>query len=153
MPNHNATIRRTSDSPDDFTHGRYPRAHDWTFDGGQVVRGSSSPSVVRAPLSDPYGVDPEEALVASVAACHMLWFLDLARRAGHVLASYEDEADGTLANCDDGKVRITRITLRPAIAWVGDAPDAAAIDALHHQAHDLCFIANSITAAVVVESR
>lgn len=153
MSAHNATIRWTSDSAEDFAKGRYGRAHDWTFDGGQVVRGSSSPSVVREPLSDAFGVDPEEALVASVAACHMLWFLDLARRAGHVLASYEDEADGTLTKCDDGKVRITRITLRPAIAWVGEAPDAAAIDALHHQAHDLCFIANSITAEVVVEAR
>jgi organic hydroperoxide reductase OsmC/OhrA len=153
MPSHNATVRWTTDNPEDFARGRYSRAHEWAFDGGQVVRGSSSPSVVREPLSDPFGVDPEEALVASVASCHMLWFLDLARRAGHVPTSYEDEADGTLTRCDDGKVRITTITLRPAITWAGEAPVAAAIADLHHQAHDLCFIANSITAAVVVEAR
>jgi organic hydroperoxide reductase OsmC/OhrA len=104
-------------------------------------------------LSDPFGVDPEEALVAAVSSCHMLWFLDLARRAGFAPSDYADEADGALEKCDDGKVRITKITLRPAIHWAGDSPDAAKLDALHHEAHDLCFIANSITAAVVVEPR
>lgn len=154
MPNHNATVRWTrEESAEDFAKGRYSRAHEWAFDGGQVVRGSSSPSVVREPLSDPYGVDPEEALVAAVSSCHMLWFLDLARRAGFVPTDYEDEADGALEKCDDGKVRITRIILRPKIAWDGAAPDAAKLDALHHEAHDLCFIANSITATVSVEPR
>jgi organic hydroperoxide reductase OsmC/OhrA len=153
MPHHNAMIHWSSDNAEDFAKGRYSRAHEWTFDGGQVVKGSSSPSVVRAPLSDPFGVDPEEALVAAVSSCHMLWFLDLARRADFAVADYADEADGALEKCDDGKVRITRITLRPAITWAGEAPDAATLDALHHEAHDLCFIANSITAAVVVEPR
>jgi organic hydroperoxide reductase OsmC/OhrA len=153
MPHHTAAIRWSNDDPEEFAKGRYNRAHEWRFDGGQVVRGSSSPSVVREPLSDAFGVDPEEALVAAVSSCHMLWFLDLARRAGHALASYEDEADGALEKCADGKVRITRVTLRPRIAWAGDAPDAAALDALHHSAHEACFIANSITAEVVVEPR
>ena len=153
MPNHHAIVSWSSDSAEEFAKGRYGRAHDWVFDGGQTVRASSSPSVVRPPLSDPFGVDPEEALVAAVSSCHMLWFLDLARRAGHSVASYEDEADGTLEKCEDGKVRITRVTLRPLIGWAGDAPDASGLDALHHQAHDACFIANSITADVVVEPR
>ena len=153
MASHNATIRWSNDSPGEFAKGRYSRAHDWMFDGGAVVRGSSSPSVVREPWSDAAAVDPEEALVASVSSCHMLWFLDLARQAGHAMASYEDEADGVLEKCADGKVRITRITLRPVIEFAGEAPDAAAIDALHHEAHERCFIANSITAEVVVEPR
>ena len=153
MGSHNATIRWTNDDPDAFAKGRYSRAHEWAFDGGQVVRASSSPSVVREPLSDAFGVDPEEALVAAVSSCHMLWFLDLARRAGHALASYEDEAEGTLEKCADGKVRITRVTLRPRLEWAGDAPDPAALDGLHHAAHEACFIANSITAEVVVEQR
>ena len=153
MPSHSATIRWSSDSPEEFAKGRYSRAHDWSFDGGQTVRASSSPSVVRQPLSDAFGVDPEEALVASVSSCHMLWFLDLARRAGHSVASYEDTAEGTLEKCADGKVRITRVTLRPKIAFSGTAPDAAVLDALHHQAHEACFIANSVTCAVVVEPR
>ena len=153
MGRHNATIRWSNDSPEEFAKGRYSRAHDWAFDGGAVVRGSSSPSVVREPWSDAAAVDPEEALVASVSSCHMLWFLDLARQAGHAVASYEDEADGSLEKCDDGKVRITRITLRPLIAFAGDGPDPAALDALHHEAHERCFIANSITAEVKVEPR
>ena len=153
MPHHKATVRWSSDSAEDFAKGRYGRAHEWAFDGGQVVRASSSPSVVREPLSDAFGVDPEEALVAAVSSCHMLWLLDLARRAGFSLASYEDEAEGALEKCADGKVRITRVTLRPKIAWAGEAPDAAALDGLHHRAHEACFIANSITADVVVEPR
>ena len=153
MPSHNATIRWSNDSPEEFARGRYSRAHDWAFDGGQVVRASSSPSVVREPLSDAFGVDPEEALVAAVSSCHMLWFLDLARRAGHAVMSYEDEADGTLEKCADGKVRITRVTLRPKIAFADTAPDAAALKGLHHEAHEACFIANSITAEVIVEPR
>ena len=153
MPRHIATIRWSNDSAEDFAKGRYVRAHEWAFDGGQVVRASSSPAVVRPPLSDPFGVDPEEALVAAVSSCHMLWFLDLARRAGFAVASYEDEAEGALEKCADGKVRITRVTLRPRIAFAGDEPDPAALDGLHHQAHEACFIANSITADVVVEPR
>ncbi len=153
MPNHTATIRWSNDAPEEFANGRYSRAHEWTFDGGQMVRASSSPSVVREPLSDAFGVDPEEALVAAVSSCHMLWFLDLARRAGHAVASYEDDADGALDKGADGKVRMTRVTLRPRIVFAGAAPEAAALDALHHQAHDSCFIASSITAEVVVEPR
>ena len=153
MPHHNATIRWSNDAPEEFVKGGYSRAHEWAFDGGQVVRASSSPIVVREPLSDAFGVDPEEALVAAVSSCHMLWFLDLARRAGHAPSSYDDEAAGTLDKCDDGKVRITRVMLRPKIAWAGTAPETARLEALHHQAHEACFIANSITAEVVVEPR
>ena len=153
MAQHDATIAWSNDDPAEFAKGHYSRAHEWRFDGGAVVRGSSSPSVVREPWSDPAGVDPEEAFVASVASCHMLWFLDLARRAGHALLRYEDDAQGTLEKCADGKLRITRVTLRPRVAFAGVAPDAAAIDALHHAAHEACFIANSITAEVVVEAR
>jgi organic hydroperoxide reductase OsmC/OhrA len=153
MAQHDATIAWSNDDPEGFAKGTYSRAHRWTFDGGAVVAASASPSVVRPPWSVPAGVDPEEAFVASLSSCHMLWFLDLARRAGHVLADYEDEAQGTLEKCADGKVRMTRVTLRPRIAFVGPAPDAAALDALHHGAHEACFIANSTTATVVIEPR
>jgi len=153
MANHTATIRWTGDDPAEFAKGRYSRAHDWAFDGGTVVRASASPSVVREPWAEAAAVDPEEALVAAVSSCHMLWFLDLARHAGHVVTAYEDEADGSLDKCADGKVRITKVTLRPKIDFADPQPDAAALDALHHEAHDRCFIANSITAEVSVESR
>ena len=153
MAQHDATIAWSNDDPAEFARGHYSRAHEWRFDGGAVVAASSSPSVVRPPWSDPAGVDPEEAFVASIASCHMLWFLDLARRAGHALLSYADEAQGTLEKCADGKLRITRVTLRPRIAFAREAPDSAALDALHHAAHDACFIANSITADVTIDPR
>ena len=153
MAQHDATIAWSNDDPAAFAKGLYSRSHEWRFDGGAVVPASASPSVVRPPWSDPAGVDPEEAFVASVASCHMLWVLDLARRAGHALTTYEDEAQGILEHCADGKVRITRVTLRPRVGFAGEAPDADTLAALHHAAHEACFIANSITAEVVVEAR
>ena len=153
MPNHNATIRWSASLGEQFAKGQYSRAHSWTFDGGAVVPASASPHVVPAPWSDAAGVDPEEAFVASLASCHMLFFLDFARRSGVVVTSYEDEADGVMAKGDDGRVRIGKVTLRPRIAFEGGAPDAAALDALHHKAHEACFIANSVTSEIVIEPR
>jgi organic hydroperoxide reductase OsmC/OhrA len=150
MSRHVAEIAWRSDG--DFPSGRYSRRHELRFDGGAVVAGSASPDVVPPPLSDPAGVDPEEALVAAVAACHMLWFLDLARRAGLDVASYADRAEGEMGRIGPGRMAITRITLRPDIAFAGQAPDPAALDALHHEAHERCFIANSLNCDIVIES-
>jgi organic hydroperoxide reductase OsmC/OhrA len=150
MSRHDAEIAWTSDGA--FLTGHYSRAHEWRFDGGQVVRGSSSPHVVREPMSDPFGVDPEEALVASVASCHMLWFLDLARKAGLDVASYRDAAEGTMGPVEEGRYALTRITLRPSIAFAGRQPDAGELSALHDRAHALCFIANSLKADIFVEA-
>ena len=151
MSDHHATIEWSrGDQP--FLDNRYARAHDWRFDGGATVRGSSAPSaLVPAPLSDPAAVDPEEALVAALSSCHMLFFLDFARRAGAVVTGYEDSAEAVMGKGEDGKVRITKVTLRPRIAFAREAPDAAVLDGLHHQAHEACFIANSVTCEVVVE--
>jgi len=138
----------------DFTGNRYSRAHDWRFDGGAVVRGSSAPTSVPEPLSDPAAVDPEEALVAALGSCHMLFFLAFAARGGFTVDSYRDEAIGVLERDDRGKTSITTVTLRPAVVFSGDnRPDTAAIDALHHRAHEACYIANSIRAEVVIEPR
>ena len=153
MASHNATIRWSASAGEDFAKGQYSRAHSWIFDGGAVVPASASPHVVPAPWSDAAGVDPEEAFVASLASCHMLFFLDFARRSGVVVASYEDEAEGMMEKGNDGRVRITKVTLRPRIAFNGAAPDAAALDALHHKAHEACFIANSVTSEIVIEPR
>src|SRR5262245_54561777 len=103
-----------------FTDNRYSRAHRWTFDGGAQVPASSSPHVVPVPLSDPAGVDPEEAFVASLSSCHMLWFLSLAAKRGFVIESYRDEAVGILEKNAEGRPAITRVTLRPAIQFSGD---------------------------------
>jgi organic hydroperoxide reductase OsmC/OhrA len=146
---HDARVSWRSDG--NFASGDYSRAHDWTFDGGQVVRGSSSPSVVPEPRSDPFGVDPEEALVAAVASCHMLWFLDLARQAGLDVASYDDDAAGEMGRIGPGKHALTRIVLRPEIRFAGRVPNAEEQAALHEQAHERCFIANSLKSEVVVE--
>lgn len=150
MTTHDAEIVWRSDGQ--FASGHYSRAHEWRFDGGQIVHASSSPHVVRAPMSDPFGVDPEEALVASAAACHMLWFLALAQGAGLDVASYRDAADGMLGTIGAGRVALTRITLRPEIAFVGRQPSADELADLHHRARDKCFIANSLKAEIVVEA-
>lgn len=134
-----------------FREGRYSRAHSLSFDGGAVVRGSASPHVVPPPLSDPAGVDPEEALVASVSSCHMLWFLHLARDSGLDIAAYRDEARGTMGKDDRGRMAMNRIVLRPEIEFAGEVPDAEALARLHHEAHERCFIANSLRTHIVVE--
>ena len=127
-----------------FTDGRYSRAHTIAFDGGISIDGSSSPSVVGVPMSREDAVDPEEMLVASLSACHMLFFTDFARRAGFTLDRYADAAEGVMGKDDRGRMAMTSVTLNPALAWSGDkVPAHADITALHHKAHAACFIANS----------
>jgi len=134
-----------------FLDNQYARAHLWRFDGGAQIAASASPSVVRPPLSDPSAVDPEEAFVAALASCHMLWFLFLAARERLVVERYEDNAVGTLGRVSRGKTALTNVTLRPRIEWSGPSPSAETIAALHHEAHDKCFLANSVNFPVVVE--
>ena len=137
-----------------FTDGRYSRAHVWRFDGGLEVPGSASPHVVKPPLSDPSAVDPEEAFIASLASCHMLFFIAFARRGGFVLDAYEDEAEGVLAKDAEGKMAMTVVTLRPKVAFSGDKrPTEAEIDDLHHRSHEACFIASSVKSEVRLEKR
>jgi organic hydroperoxide reductase OsmC/OhrA len=137
-----------------FTDNRYSRAHEWAFDGGVTVRASSSPSVVPLPLSAADAVDPEEALVASASSCHMLYFLFFAAKKGFVIDRYEDEAFGVLEKNDAGKMFMSRITLRPKVAFSGDrTPSADELNALHHSAHEECFIATSLKSEMTVEPR
>jgi organic hydroperoxide reductase OsmC/OhrA len=136
-----------------FTDQRYSRAHEWTFDGGLTVPASSSPLSVPLPMSEAANVDPEEALVAATSSCHMLFFLSIAAQRGYVVDSYRDHALGLLGRDADGRIAMTRITLRPAIAFGGERrPDAAELDAIHHTAHERCYIANSLKTEVVVEA-
>jgi organic hydroperoxide reductase OsmC/OhrA len=152
MSTYTATIRWSSrEGPEEFAKGQYSRAHEWAFDGGAVVPASPAPGVVRPPLSDPAGVDPEEAFVAAISSCHMLFFLDFARRAGFVIDSYVDEAEGVLEFDADRKGSMTRVTLHPRVEWVDEGPDPAALADLHHRAHEACFIANSVKSEVVVD--
>jgi organic hydroperoxide reductase OsmC/OhrA len=151
MSTYTATIRWDRSGDGDFTKGQYSRAHEWAFDGGAVVPAGPSPHIVPQPWGNPAGVDPEEAFVASLSSCHMLFFVDFARRAGFVLDSYVDEAEGVMEKREDGAMWMSRVTLRPLLQWSGDAPDAAALADLHHKAHEACFIANSVSSEVVVD--
>lgn len=153
MSSHFATIRWFASPGEDFAKGQYSRAHSWNFDGLTNVAASASPHIVPMPWANPDAVDPEEAFVASVSSCHMLFFLDFARRAGLVITGYDDEAEGVMEKGSDGRMRITRITLRPRIVFGGSEPDQALIDEIHHKSHEACFIANSITTEVLVEGR
>jgi organic hydroperoxide reductase OsmC/OhrA len=135
-----------------FSDGKFSRAHVWAFDGGAQVPASASPHVVRPPLSDPAGVDPEEALVASLSSCHMLFFLEFARQKGFVVDSYSDDGEGSVGKGADGRTRMLKITLKPKIAFGGDKrPSAADVDAIHHRAHEFCYIANTLNCEFAVD--
>jgi organic hydroperoxide reductase OsmC/OhrA len=153
MAEHHATITwSTEAAPAEFTRGKYSREHVWTFDGGASVAGSSSPSVVPLPWSSAAAVDPEEAFVASVSSCHMLTFLYLAAKRGFALTSYRDRAVGVVTKGSTGVPWVSKITLRPELAWAGDKrPTEAELAELHHHAHEQCFIACSIKSEVVVD--
>ena len=135
----------------DFAGQRYSRGHAWQFDGGLTVPASSSPLSVPLPMSVAANIDPEEALVAATSSCHMLFFLSLAAQRGYVIDDYRDEAVGELGKNAQGRLAMTRIVLRPRIAFAGTPPAPEALAALHHDAHERCYIANSLTADVVVE--
>jgi organic hydroperoxide reductase OsmC/OhrA len=135
-----------------FTDNRYSRGHSWRFDGGVEVPASSSPHVVRVPLSVEAAVDPEEALVASLSSCHMLWFLSLAQEGGWRVDDYLDEAVGVMGRNAAGKTAMLRVTLHPHVRFSGERlPTEPQIAQLHHRAHEECFIANSVTTEVRVE--
>ena len=135
-----------------FVDSKSSRRHEWTFDGGVAVTASASPSVVPPPWAIAEAVDPEEASRASAASCHMLWFLSLAAKRGFVVERYTDDAVGIMGKSAEGKLMITRITLRPSVEFPSDGrPSAEVIQALHREAHKGCFIANSLKSEIVVE--
>ena len=134
-----------------FTDQRYSRAHSWSFDGGVTVPASSSPLSVRLPYSVAQAVDPEEAFVAAVASCHLLTFLYVAAKQGFVVEDYADEAVGEMTRNERGKLWVSRVVLSPAVTFAGEKrPSPEQLEALHHLAHEECFIANSVKSEVVV---
>jgi organic hydroperoxide reductase OsmC/OhrA len=148
MSEYKATLswrRQTSD----FAYDSYNREHTWTFDGGTTVRASASPAY----KGDSTCVDPEEALVAAVSSCQMLTFLAIAAKKRFVVDSYTDEAVGLLEKDSDGKLALTKIILRPRIAFSGEKRSTEQeLEQLSQAAHDACFIANSIKSQVVIEA-
>jgi organic hydroperoxide reductase OsmC/OhrA len=147
MSEHKATLSWNRGSAP-FEYQKYPRNHTWKFDGGLKMTASAAPAY----LGDANQVDPEEAYVASLASCHMLTFLAIACKQKFVLDEYVDEAVGYMEKNAEGKMAITRVTLKPRIKWSGDKPPSAEeLDKMHHAAHDNCFIASSVKTEVTVE--
>ncbi len=135
-----------------FTDIKYSRAHKWFFDGGIELKASSSPHVVPVPMSDESAVDPEEAYIASISSCHMLWFLSIAAGKKFTIESYEDESEGILAKDEKEKLAMTEINLNPKIIFSGEKiPSQDEINELHHLAHEKCFIANSVKTKVKIQ--
>lgn len=129
----------------DFLSNRYSRRHLLRFDGGVEVPGSSSPHVVPLPMSDAAAVDPEEAFVASLSSCHMLWFLAIAAKRKFCVDRYFDAPLGIMAKNAEGKLAMTQVLLRPEVQFSGERlPTREEIVAMHHDAHEACFIANSV---------
>jgi organic hydroperoxide reductase OsmC/OhrA len=152
MSNYTATVRWSRNGDEGFAKGRYSRAHEWAFDGGTIVPASASPDNVPPGTADEAGVDPEEGFIAAIASCHMLFFIDYARRDGFVVDSYVDDAVGIMEKRGDGKIAVTKVTLRPRIAWGGDKrPTSDDVARLHHRSHEDCFIANSVNTEVTVQ--
>jgi len=133
----------------EFSWEGYSRNHAWRFAGGEEVPASAAPDY----KGDPSRVDPEAALVAAISSCHMLTFLALAAKKRFVVDSYVDDAVGFMEENEEGRVAVTRVTLRPEIAFSGERrPGEADLEKLHHQAHEHCFIANSVRTVVTVEA-
>ena len=150
MASYQATVQWSRDGAN-FLDNKYSREHQWIFDGGATVTGSSSPHIVPTPYSNPAAVDPEEALIVALASCHMLSFLFVVGRKGFVVDEYRDEATGKMTKNEAGKNWISEVTLHPKILFSGvKTPDQQEIAAMHHEAHEECFIANSVKTSVRV---
>jgi len=151
MSEYAATIRWRRGNQS-FTDDQYSRGHEWEFDGGITVPASASPAIVPLPLSVAENIDPEEAFVASLSSCHMLFFLAIAAKSGFVIDEYTDAAIGHLGKSAEGKTAITKVVLRPCATYSGDrVPDRENIEKMHDSAHQQCFIANSVNSEVAVE--
>jgi organic hydroperoxide reductase OsmC/OhrA len=134
-----------------FSDNKYSRKHLLKFDGGIEVQGSSSPMVIPLPYSDENAVDPEEAFVSSLSSCHMLWFLSIAAKNGFVVDSYHDNAVGIMKPNERKKFWVSEVTLNPRTNFSGvKIPTSEEIKSMHHEAHDECFIANSVKSNVRV---
>ena len=149
MATYTADVHWTLKDGEDFLKGRFSRGHTVSFDGGIVVPASASRHVV-GKWAVEAAVDPEEMLVAALSNCHMLSFLHVARLAGFTVAAYRDRSEGTMETIAPGRQAITKVVLDPQIEWAGVVPDDQKLDAMHHEAHDMCFIANSVKTEVSV---
>jgi organic hydroperoxide reductase OsmC/OhrA len=130
-----------------FDYERYPREHDWQIASGERIRASAAPEY----RGNPGCINPEDALVGALASCHMLTFLALAARKRWVVERYRDAAVGFLEKNEEGRLAVTRVVLRPRIAFAGPVPPGDQVARLHEQAHRGCFIANSVRTRIDIE--
>jgi organic hydroperoxide reductase OsmC/OhrA len=152
MSKYSAKVVWKKSATEKFTDNQYSRGHSWSFDGGLEVAASSSPQVVPLPFSVAENVDPEEAFVASLSSCHMLFFLQIAAKRRLVVNEYTDNAEGIMALDSAGAMSMTKVTLKVKVIFEEDKqPSLAALEKMHHQAHQQCFIANSVKTEVVTE--
>ena len=152
MSEYGAKISWYRGNDEAYVDNQYSRGHEWSFDGGLTVPASASPHVVPLPYSVEQNVDPEEAFVASLSSCHMLFFLSIAAKRKYVVDEYIDNAIGIMDKDSNGMEWMTRVTLRPFIKFSGEnQPNNELLKKMHHRAHELCFIANSVKTEVVTE--
>lgn len=152
MSEYSATVSWARASDEAYVDNNYSRLHEWRFDGGTSVPASASPHIVPLPLSVASAVDPEEAFVAALSSCHMLFFLSIAAKKRFIVDRYVDHAVGFLERDSDGRDSMTRVILRPEIAFSGDRrPRVTDVERIHHRSHELCFIANSVRTAIDIE--
>jgi len=151
MSKYTAEVNWTRQDHENFIDNKYSRGHQWQFDGGAIIEASSSPSIVPLPYSVADNVDPEEAFVASLSSCHMLFFLSIAAKSKLIVDNYIDNAVGIMEKDADGKTSMTQVTLRPVVTFLENSPTYNELEKMHHQAHELCFIANSVKTHVTTE--
>jgi len=152
MSEYNAKVIWNRGSHESYIDNQYSRGHRWVFDGGLTVPASSSPHIVPLPFSVEANVDPEEAFVASLSSCHMLFFLGIAAKKRWVVDAYTDNAIGVMENDSDGNMAMTKVTLRPKVDFSGEKlPTLEQVEKVHHQSHQECFIANSVKTEVCVD--
>ena len=148
MSEHKANVQWAR-GKNEFNHESYNRDHAVTYESGIEIKASAAPAF----HGNPDYVDPEEALVGALSSCHMLTFLAIAAKKRLTVESYEDDAVGFLEKNGDGRMAVTRATLRPKVVWGGDkTPTSEEIEKIHEKAHQACFIANSVLTAVTIES-
>ncbi len=153
MATYHATADWSLEAGGDFAKGRYSRGHTVLFDSGAQVQGTASPHVVGNRWAVEGAIDPEQMLVGAINTCHMLSFLHVAREAGFLITRYHDEAVGVMEKNADGEMWVSKVTLHPQVTYDGRRPTPAERDGMHHKAHHICFIANSVKTQIVVEEK
>lgn len=125
----------------------YSRSHEISVEGKPIIVGSSDPNF----NGDASRYNPEEMFVASLSSCHLLWYLHLCSQAKIVVVDYKDKANGKMIETADGGGHFTEVVLEPRVL-ITEESDIEKANELHHKAHELCFIANSVNFPVLCKA-